>query len=212
MKKAVYIFTTVVLFSCGGDTSEGTTSHSEDLNSEETTEEVVEESSSSTSFTAYFETDRYEAPESYSFDVYSFEEKFEYAFPEDSEFRISEKSDHITHYKSTVYNDAQYIVNVDDYTDADDVIIDGGFTKWVHEGFINSKETIETIHEETLSTNEGVWGNYSIFKHFENDTEQTVDIITYGFEGYIVTLKVTGIPFAENSTVVEDYMNGFKLL
>ena len=162
-------------------------------------------------FQPFDKVKRYATDDLNHFNVYQFKDIFEFAFPEEPTFETTEKDGYQSHQISKVHNGTIYSIEVLDYTLVDSFEHDMGFVKYTHKDYIKfingaggSENYVETMYN--------LEGYYSYYEFETNDQTYMEDLLTLGFDKYLLMIQITSRPKYEAQSKVQEFVNALKLL
>ena len=146
-----------------------------------------------------------------NFSIYSYEDRFNYAFPETPNFEKFVKDDHDSYTMRTLVDGVIYEMSVEDYEKLGADKIDAGFTKYIHEKFIsNFGGDVQDAYE--LQTAEGVFGYASCYRYEMNERTYLADLISFGFQDKMVRFSITAKGNYENAARTQEFVDAFVIL
>jgi hypothetical protein len=146
-----------------------------------------------------------------NFNTYTWENRFNYSFPEVPNFEEFIKDDHDSHAVRTLVDGVIYEIDVEDYEKLGAEKVDGGFTKYIHEKFISNFGG-EVKDAYVLQTAVGVYGYASSYAYEMNERKYLVDLISFGFQDKMVRFAITAKGQYENANRVQEFVDAFVIL
>jgi hypothetical protein len=146
-----------------------------------------------------------------NFNTYSYNDQFNYTFPQTPGFEKYEKDDHDSYAARTLVEGIIYEIAVEDYEKLGADKIDAGFTKYIHEQYISSfSDDIKESYE--LTTDAGVYGFATCYQYEMSERVYFTDLVTFGFQDKMVRFSVTAKVNFENAVRVKEFVDGFEIL
>ncbi|NOQ75817.1 MAG: hypothetical protein GQ574_27680 [Crocinitomix sp.] len=162
-------------------------------------------------YTAFDGVTRKPNTASLNFSTYSWEDRFNYSFPETPNFEKFTKNDHDSYTMRTLVDGVIYEISVEDYEKLGADKIDAGFTKYIHEKFIsNFGSEVKDAYE--LETAEDVYGYASCYRYEMNERTYLADLISFGFQDKMVRFSITAKGNYENAARVQEFVDAFVIL
>jgi hypothetical protein len=146
-----------------------------------------------------------------NFNTYSWENYFNYSFPEIPNFEEFVKDDHDSHATRTLVDGVIYEIDIEDYEKLGAEKVDAGFTKYIHEKFISNFGG-EVKDAYTLQTTDGVYGYASCYSYEMNGRNYLADLVSFGFQDKMVRFAITAKGQFENANRVQEFVDAFVIL
>lgn len=221
----IIFFLLLVISSCGSETEQNSNDPVEDQNNTErdTTAATFSFSEPESfddilghnelkAFEPYDKVDRYVTDDLNHFQSYKFKDLFEFAYPEEPVFEQTEKDGYQSHQVSTVHNGTIYSIEVLDYSKDEAFEHDLGFVQFTHNEYIEYLDGMKIGHETFIETMYGLKGYYSYYSFDSEDKTYKEDLLTLGFDNYLLMVQVTSRPKYEAKSKVQEFVNAIKLL
>lgn len=146
-----------------------------------------------------------------NFNIFSWEDCFNYSFPETPNFEEFVKDDHDSYAVRTLVDGVIYEIAVEDYEKLGADKIDAGFTKYIHEKFIKNFGG-EVKDEYELQTANGVFGYASCYRYEMNERTYLGDLVSFGFQDKMIRFSITAKGQYENGQRAQEFVDAFVIL